>query len=339
MANPPGSTTAAVSVVFLSLVDFATQPVATQARLKERLEGLVTKVIAGLTRADRIVADQTDGVAVAVLSSPADALQLARRARRHAGRGRDALPLRIGVNHGALRLAPDAQGEVWLVGDVVAAGASIAGFAEPGSVVASRSFRDALQPDDPAGVELLRPAGTFTDSGLRSHELFAFDASARDLGATDLFPPPRRRLLLIAATSVVGILAAGFAARLARRAAARAKRPAMIELDIAPWGIVIVDGEPKGKTPPLQRLEVPPGRHAIEIRHPQQPPVVAQVDLGPAEAFTLRHSFAMPAPAASPAPPSSPKPAPKPVPAAKPAPQEKPSAVRRAWDEFRKSLQ
>lgn len=336
MVNPAGSTTA-VSVVFLSLVDFATEPVATQAHLKERLEGLVTKVIAGLTRADRIVADRADGLAIAVLSSPADALQLARRARRHAGRGRDALPLRIGVNHGALRLAPDAQGEVWLVGDVVAAGASIAGFAEPGSVMASRSFRDALQPEDPAGAELLRPAGTFTDSGLRSHELFAFDASARDLGATDLFPPPRRRLLLIAATSVVGILAVGFAARLARRAAARAKRPAMIELDIAPWGIVVIDGEPKGRTPPLQQLEVPPGRHAIEIRHPQQPPVVAQVDLGPAEAFTLRHSFT-PASAASPAP-ASPKPAPKPAPSAKPAPQEKPSAIRRAWNDFRKSLQ
>jgi class 3 adenylate cyclase len=225
MPDAPASA-AAASVLFLNVPGLAKRPAAEQARVKERLEALVERAIAPLAAPSRIVADQVDGIAVAALDSPADALQVARRARRLAARrGRDPLPLRVSLNHGPLRVAPDDHGELWLTGDAIAAGASIAGFAEPGRILASRSFRDALQPVDPERAAGLRPAGTFTDAALRAHELYAFEPSGPDLAPTlGNAGTRRRRLFLIGALGIAGLLAAGVAVRAARRAAARARR-------------------------------------------------------------------------------------------------------------------
>jgi hypothetical protein len=101
----------------------------------------------------------------------------------------------------------------------------------------------------------------------------------------------------------------------------------VVALAIEPWGEVVIDGVSRGRTPPLNRVEVAPGRHTIEIRHPQQQPVAMQVALEPGEEFALRYSFATPAAA----PPVVQRKPPKPAPA-----QEQPSKVRRMWNDFRK---
>jgi hypothetical protein len=293
----PGTATA--SVVSLALPDFTGRPVAEQAHLRARLEALVARAIEPLAPADRIVADTADGAALVVLAAPADALLLARRTRRAAREEREPLALRIGVTHGPIGLAADAAGEVQLVGDAIVSGASIASFAEPGQVIASRAFRDALDAGDAERAARLRPAGTVTDPALRAHELFAFEGGDTAAGVA---PPPRRRLLLVAGLSAAGLLGAGFAVRGWRRAAARAKRPGAIALAITPWGEVRVDGEAKGRTPPLKRIELAPGRHTIEVRHPQNAPLTLEVDISPGEELTVRHAFATPRPAPAPAP-------------------------------------
>jgi hypothetical protein len=302
----PGTATA--SVVSLALPDFSGRPVAEQAHLKARLEALVARAIEPLAPADRIVADTADGAALVVLAAPADALLLARRTRRAAREEREPLALRIGLTHGPIGLATDAAGEVQLVGDAVASGASIAPFAEPGQVIASRAFRDALDAGDAERAARLRPAGTVTDPALRAHELFAFEGG--DTETVVIAPPPRRRLLLVAGVSAAALLGAGLAVRGWRRAAARAKRPGAIALAITPWGEVRVDGEAKGRTPPLKRIELAPGRHTIEVRHPQNAPLTLEVDISPGEELTVRHAFAPPRPAPAPAPAPTPTPAP-----------------------------
>jgi class 3 adenylate cyclase len=300
MPDPAGST-ATASVVFLALANFAQRPVAEQARLKERLEALIARAIEPLAAADRIVADTADGAALVVLAPPADALLLARRARRAARETGDPLPLRVGVNHGPVGIVTDASGEARLVGDGIAAGASITPFAEPGQVVASRAFRDALETADAERAARLRLAGTVTDSSLRAHELYAFDPAA-DGGSLDAPARPRRRTWLIAGLSVAAILAAGVAARGMRRVAARAKQPGLVDLQITPWGEIRVDGESRGRSPPLKRMEVGPGRHTIEVRHPQHAPITVQVDVSPGEQVTVQHAFATPRAAPTPAP-------------------------------------
>jgi hypothetical protein len=299
MTEPTGST-ALASVVFLALADFAKRPVAEQARLKERLEALIARAIEPLAAADRIVADTADGAALVILAPPADALLLARYARRGARETGEPLPLRVGVNHGPVGVATDASGEVFLVGDGIAAGASITPFAEAGQAVASRTFRDAVEATDAERATGLRPTGTVTDPSLRAHELFALDPGP-DGGSAAAAPAPQRRTLLFAGLGIASLLAAGLTVRGLRRAAARAQRPGSVGLAITPWGEVRVDGEVKGRSPPLKQLEVSPGKHTIEVRHPQHAPITVQVDVSPGEEVTVRHAFSTPRAAPAPA--------------------------------------
>jgi hypothetical protein len=321
------------SLVFLGLVDFARKPVAEQAALRARLDAAVARSIAPLEPADRIVADAPDGLAIALLGSPSEALLAARRVRRLArGEGGEPFALRIGVDHGAIRLAPDERGEPCLAGAAVASGATVAGFSGPGRILVSRAFRDALTPGDPERSARLQPAGTQTDANLRKHELYAFEGPAGDgeaaTGTAGAAAKPSRRAFVLAGVAIVALLAAGFGARAARkRAETAARRPALVALSVEPWGEVWIDGVSRGRTPPLGRVEVAPGRHTIEIRHPQQPPLTLRVELGPGEELALRHSFTTPAPA----PPVVQRKPQKPAPA-----PEQPSKVRRLWNDFRK---
>jgi hypothetical protein len=328
MPAPTGNAVHA-SLVFLGLVDFARKGVMAQAALRERLDAAVTRSIAPLEPADRIVANAPDGLAIAVLASPSEALLVARRVRRLArGEGGEPFALRIGVDHGAIRLSHDEHGEPCLAGDGVATGVAVAGFSGPGRLLVSRAFRDALTPGDPERSARLQPVGTQTDANLRKHELYAFEGPAGDgEAATVAGAAPSRRPLVLAALAIAGLLGAGFAVRAARKSAEGAKRPAVVSLAIEPGGEIVVDGVSRGRTPPLTRIEIPPGKRTIEIRHPPQQPLVLRLDLDPGEELALRHSFAAPAAVApvqrAPRPPAQ-------------AQKEQPSRVRRMWNDFRK---
>jgi hypothetical protein len=67
--------------------------------------------------------------------------------------------------------------------------------------------------------------------------------------------------------------------------------PATVSLGIAPWGEVYVDGQKKGVSPPLNRLQMAPGRHTIEIRNTAFPPYKQTVDLKPGEQLKIKHKF------------------------------------------------
>jgi hypothetical protein len=323
----PEPNAAQASLVFLGIVDFARKPVAEQATLRERLDAAVARSIAALDPADRIVADAPEGLAIAVLAPPAEALLAARRVRRLArGEGAEPFALRIGVDRGAIRLATDARGEPCLAGDGVATGEAIAGFSGPGRILVSRAFRDALAPTDPQRSARLQPAGTRTDASLRKHELYSFEGPTGDGdAAAGASAAPRRRPLLLAGLAIAGLLGAGFAVRAARKSAQDAKRPAVVALAIEPAGEIVVDGVSRGRTPPLTRIEIPPGKHTIEIRHPPQQPLVLRLELDPGEELALRHSFSAPAAAAPVQRAQRPQP-----------PKEQPSKVRRMWNDFRR---
>lgn len=104
------------------------------------------------------------------------------------------------------------------------------------------------------------------------------------------------RRSLLATGGMLALLLAGVATREAREQYA-ASRPAIIVLDVRPWGDVFVDGEAKGRTPPLVRLNVPPGPHVIEVRNGRFKPVRMEMQLQPGEELELKHVFAAPPPA------------------------------------------
>ena len=67
--------------------------------------------------------------------------------------------------------------------------------------------------------------------------------------------------------------------------------PAMLSLAIAPWGQVYVDGRSRGVSPPLQEIELAPGRHRIEVRNSAAPTHVVTVNVKPGERLRIKHKF------------------------------------------------
>lgn len=65
----------------------------------------------------------------------------------------------------------------------------------------------------------------------------------------------------------------------------------VVRLEIAPWGEVFVNGKPIGVSPPLQELQLPAGRHAVEIRHGERSAISAQVDVDISRELLIRHRF------------------------------------------------
>jgi hypothetical protein len=72
---------------------------------------------------------------------------------------------------------------------------------------------------------------------------------------------------------------------------AAAGAAARIELAVAPWGEILVDGKSRGVSPPLRVLELPPGAHTIEIRNTTFPAHVARVEVKPGQAIRIQHRF------------------------------------------------
>jgi hypothetical protein len=200
MAAPPRSSLYA-SVVFLKIQDFARRPATEQTRLRAQLQAVVAVTAAEIAPAGRVMLDAADGAAIVVLDDPRGALRLAERALTAVAVG---LPLSAGLNHGALELG-GRKGREGMTGDGIAVAAAVAAFAPVARVLASRSFRDAMAEVAPGLEASLAPAGTFTDPGLRTHEVFG--PNERALARRS------RRYGAIALVMAISLVAAGVAVR------------------------------------------------------------------------------------------------------------------------------
>jgi class 3 adenylate cyclase len=215
------------SVVFLKVQEFARRPVQEQTRLRAQLEAVVAVTAAELAPAGRIVLDAADGAAIVVLADPGGALRLAERALSATAAG---LPLCIGVNHGAVQVASGGRGSEGVTGDGISVAVSVAEFASPTRLLVSRSFRDALADAAPGLDAGLLAAGVFTDSGLRTHELFSPDSHAAGRR--------RKRLIALGAAAVIGIVGASLAVRVSTGG-----RPKLLDEMIAKLKLSAKDGE------------------------------------------------------------------------------------------------
>jgi hypothetical protein len=77
----------------------------------------------------------------------------------------------------------------------------------------------------------------------------------------------------------------------AQVAAAKPVQPGRLELAVAPWGEIVVNGRTRGVSPPLQVLEIPAGTHRIEIRNSTFPSHVERVEVKAGETIRIRHRF------------------------------------------------
>jgi hypothetical protein len=66
---------------------------------------------------------------------------------------------------------------------------------------------------------------------------------------------------------------------------------AVVSLAISPWGEVYLNGEYQGVSPPLDRLQLPPGRHEIQIRNQASRPHVRVVRIRGQERLRIKYKF------------------------------------------------
>lgn len=60
---------------------------------------------------------------------------------------------------------------------------------------------------------------------------------------------------------------------------------------IQPWGEVWIDGRKRGISPPLFKLQLPPGNYRIELRNPDLPGYSQNVQISAGQSVTLQHTF------------------------------------------------
>jgi hypothetical protein len=204
----------------------------------------------------------------------------------------------IGLHYGPVKAEADAVAGARLAGEGLETAAAVAAFAAEHPLLSSQAFRDALAAGSPRSARALRSAGDFVDARMLSQRLYAFEPAAA-----------RRRAMwrtLLGLAGVALVLGAGYAGRTLRLEMEAAARPAIIAIELKPAGEVYVDGELKGTAPPLARLSIPAGLHAIELRSGKSKPVTMDVNLLPGEELELKHTFV--APTAPPAPRRAPPP-------------------------------
>jgi serine/threonine-protein kinase len=66
---------------------------------------------------------------------------------------------------------------------------------------------------------------------------------------------------------------------------------ATVLLAIAPWGEVYVDGNLVGVSPPVNKIDLMPGRRTIEIRNGAFPAFTEQIELKAGQTIKIRHKF------------------------------------------------
>jgi hypothetical protein len=222
----PAVTSFVASVVFLRIQDFAIRSASEQARMRAQLEAVVAVTTAELAPRSRFVLDASDGLVVAVLADPRGALRVAERSLAAALAG---LPLCVGVNHGLLRLLGSGE-DAAMVGDGLAVAASVAQFAPPSELRASRAFRDALADAAPGLEASLVPKGACSDASLRSYELFA-----RDRGE---LARRRRSFVALSAAAAVALFATGVGWRISQHG-----QDAFVDTLAAKYRATTVQGE------------------------------------------------------------------------------------------------
>jgi hypothetical protein len=313
----PRSSASHASVVFLRVHDFAQQVIPDQARLKSWLEEVVAGALPVLGAADQgIVLDAPEGLAVVVLANPRGALRLAWRASV----ARD-YEFSIGVAHGPVRLAPGPLHVIY--GDALVAAEAVASAAEAFEVSVSRSFRDALDRAHPGMKRLFTRAGAAIDAHDRSHDVFRAEQRAVN--------SRRRSFFSVMGFTAVIILGLGLAIRMNRPPPPPPPKPpepppGAVTFEVKPEGEIYIDGALKGVSPPLKRVQLPAGRHVIEIRNGTLKPLVTELMIGSNEEFAVQHTFIIPTP---------PKAAPKPAPKAPAKQAQKPQGEEKSlWQRF-----
>jgi hypothetical protein len=287
------------SVVFVEMLDYMKKSVAEQIRVTARFQALLSTALQGIPVTDRIVLDTGNGAAVSFLGAPQDALKVATKLRDGIAAEPQAEPkllVRIGVNSGPVRLMKNAAGEPNIIGDGVNVAQSMMGFAEPGQIMASRAYYDAVAALSKDVAESFKHQGSRTDRDLREHQVYLVRPLARE---------PRSTGSATGSSPAAGAQAGAAGRNKTLRLGALGAVAAILVLAIGVRSFRSKPPEVVAATPPAVTAPVPAEAAPPETAPP--PPAKAPKAKVPAKPKVVVPIAAAPAPAASAAAPAAPK--------------------------------
>jgi class 3 adenylate cyclase len=166
--------TVVCSVVFLDIIAYSKRSDAGQQKLKQTFNEMLARALEGVPSRDVIVLDTGDGAAIAFLGNPEDALAVAIGVRSNvASLPPGSLPARMGINLGPVKLVWDINGQLNILGDGINVAQRVMNFAQPGQLLASRSYYEMVSRLSKDYAALFTLVGTRTDKHVREHEVYA----------------------------------------------------------------------------------------------------------------------------------------------------------------------
>jgi class 3 adenylate cyclase len=170
------------SVLFIDIVEYSRKPVVEQLHLKDRFNASLTEALRDVAAKDRVIIDTGDGAACTFTADPEDALFVAARLQQRILQESEAdmsqLAARVGINLGPVRLVKDINGQPNVIGDGINVAQRIMSFAQPGQVLVSRSYHDAVSRLSGESSNLFTHEGSRTDKHIRDHEVYALCLTA-----------------------------------------------------------------------------------------------------------------------------------------------------------------
>ena len=177
LKNSTASQTVVASSVFMDLVGFSKLSTTAQVVVKNRFNATLKQALAELGNTNYWVRDLGDGALIICPNSPEHALFIALGVLQvildpSTIQG-PALELRIGLNLGVLKSNVDLEGRANYLGDGINATQRVMDFAQPGQILASRSFVDAVAYLHVDYATLFRAPESKEDKHGRVHEVYA----------------------------------------------------------------------------------------------------------------------------------------------------------------------
>ncbi len=165
------------SVLFLDIVEYSKKSVSGQIALKDGFNAFLAAAIRNVPANDRIILDTGDGAAISFMGDVEDALKAALILREKLlteGVHMDPpLLVRMGINLGPVRLVKDINDQPNIVGDGINVAQRVMGFSNPGQILVSRSYYEAVSRLSQEYVGVFDYQGSRTDKHVREHEIYA----------------------------------------------------------------------------------------------------------------------------------------------------------------------
>lgn len=169
--------TSICSIVFLDIIDYSKKSDSEQISVKVKFNDLISRSLKSVAQNDRIILDTGDGVAIALMGSPEDAMFVALTIRDGILKSnvKDSIPLyvRFGINLGPVRTVIDINNQPNIIGDGINVAQRIMSFAQPNQILVSRSYYEVTSRLTEEFSEMFDYSGIKHDKHVREHEVYS----------------------------------------------------------------------------------------------------------------------------------------------------------------------